>query len=290
MTRVLVLGASGMLGSACFQVLNQSSHLTSVGTSRASSNKLVKFDSNRDSIIELLELTKPDWIVNCIGIIKPYIDEKSAPSIGNAIKINSQFPFILASAAKDHNAKIIQIATDCVYSGKSGKYKEHDLHDATDVYGKTKSLGEVPGPQTLHLRASIIGPEIGRSTSLLEWFRNQPIGATVNGFTDHLWNGVTTYHFGRVVKGIIDGAIGEFGTVHLIPKDIITKAELLRIFAETYKRDDIKINDVLSSNTIDRTLATENAELSNRLWKLAGFENPPSIREMVLEQESYFRN
>jgi dTDP-4-dehydrorhamnose reductase len=284
MKKVLILGATGMLGSACNSVIGNSESLEVVGTARNNETGYVKFDAAKDDIEALISAIKPDWIVNCIGVIKPHINEESLESRTRAIEINGLFPKRLAQSTK---APIIQIATDCVFSGRKGSYVESDLHDATDVYGKTKSLGEMPADNMKHLRVSIIGPEIGRSTSLLEWFRNQPEGASLNGFTDHLWNGITTHHFGYLSRGIIEHDFTEFNRTHIIPKDVVSKANLLRIFASSYKRSDILISDVKSSITIDRTLATENVALNSKLWKFAGYEEPPSVETMVEEQASH---
>ena len=284
MKKVLILGATGMLGSACKSVLSKSENLEVIVTARKSETGYLKFDAANDDIEAMISAVKPDWIINCIGIIKPHINEESLGSRTRAIEINGLFPERLAQSTKK---PIIQIATDCVFSGRKGSYVESDLHDATDVYGKTKSLGEMPADNLKHLRVSIIGPEVGRSTSLLEWFRNQPKGASLNGFTDHLWNGITTHHFGYLSRGIIEQDFTDFSRTHIIPKDVVSKANLLRIFAASYKRSDILISDVKSAVTIDRTLATENEELNSKLWKFAGYEEPPSVEMMVEEQARY---
>jgi len=284
MKKVLILGATGMLGSACKSVLGDSANLEVIGTARNAEDGNINFDASKDNVEEVIRAVKPDWIVNCIGIIKPHINEESLESRVRAIKINGLFPEKLALSTKK---PIIQIATDCVFSGRKGSYVESDLHDATDVYGKTKSLGEMPADNLKHLRVSIIGPEIGRSTSLLEWFRNQPNGASLNGFTDHLWNGITTHHFGYLARGIIEQDFTDFSRTHIIPKDVVSKANLLRLFASSYKRSDILISDVKSSVTIDRTLATENVALNSKLWKFAGYEEPPSVETMVQEQAKH---
>jgi len=288
--KVLILGATGMLGSACMEIMGHNSEIELVGTARSGNDRYIAFDARTDSIDKLLESIKPNWVINCIGIIKPHIDEKVAASIENAIQVNSKFPILLAGEAEKIAAKVIQIATDCVYSGVKGSYVESDLHDATDVYGKTKSLGEVPSQNVMHIRASIIGPEIGRSTSLLEWFRNQAIDAKLNGFTDHLWNGVTTHAFGKLCLGILNSDAFMAGPHHVIPGDVVSKAKLLRIFAEAYNRKDIVISDVISPKQIDRTLGTENLGLSNELWALAGYMSPPTVEEMVLEQAEMLKN
>jgi len=282
MEKVLVLGSTGMLGSAVVQVLSKSGAEV-LGTSRQGKND-VSFNAELDSIEDVFKLFKPAWIINCIGVIKPHINESESNSVLNAVNINSIFPIRLSSAAGKVGAKIIQIATDCVYSGVKGAYSENEFHDATDVYGKTKSLGEVPADNMMHIRASIIGPELGRSTSLLEWFKNQPNNAQLNGFTDHLWNGITTHAFGKLCDGIIKQDLFTSGKYHLIPRDIVTKADLLRIFSKAYKRSDLLITDTISANKIDRTLSTNRMDLNKNVWQSAGYTSVPSIEELVFEQ------
>jgi dTDP-4-dehydrorhamnose reductase len=289
MKKVLVLGATGMLGGACMEILERDPEIDLFGTARNKKSDFLVFDAKVDSLSKILGEVKPTWIINCIGIIKPYISENNQASVENAIRINSEFPFLLASAAEKIGSKVIQIATDCVYSGVIGSYAESDLHDATDAYGKTKSSGEVPALNVMHLRVSIIGPEVGRSTSLLEWFRNQPNGAKLNGFTDHIWNGVTTHVFGKICLGIIKNNSFRPGPHHLIPKDNVTKAELLRIFVRAFNRPDIVISDHVNPVGIDRTLVTDDLEFNNILWRQAGYASPPTIEEMVFEQAELMR-
>jgi dTDP-4-dehydrorhamnose reductase len=284
MKKVLVLGGTGMLGAACLEVLKKNKNLLVTGTSRSERQGLVKFDAISSNLSELLESQNPDLIINCIGVIKPHINEKDSGSILNAIEVNSIFPAKLANISEELNIKVIQIATDCVYSGRIGGYNETDLHDAEDVYGKTKSLGEVISSNVMHLRVSIIGPEQGRSTSLLEWFRNQPHGQELNGFTDHLWNGVTTYHFARICEGIVLSDNFKSGLHHIIPGDVVAKSELLKYFAGAYSRPDITIKEAESKKKVDRTLKTNDSQANLFFWKNARYEAPPSISEMVTEQ------
>lgn len=285
--KILILGATGMLGSACDLVFSDSEKFEIFSTTRTSITDKLKFDAANDSVAELVQEVVPDWIINCIGIIKPHIKEDSAPSVSNAIQINGLFPHAIAAAINGSNTRVIQIATDCVYTGKEGGYREDAPHDPTDVYGKTKSLGEVSSDQFLHIRASIIGPEYGRSTSLQEWFLGHPRGATVNGYTDHHWNGLTTHHFALLAKTVVEADMRVSGKHHILPGNILTKAELLGAFAEVYDRTDITINAIVSSNKVDRTLNTNNPEFSNSLWKLAGYSNPPTIQEMISEQKNF---
>jgi dTDP-4-dehydrorhamnose reductase len=178
---------------------------------------------------------------------------------------------------------VIQIATDCVFSGQKGSYLESEAHDALDVYGKSKSLGEVPNASMMHLRVSIIGPEVGRSTSLLEWVRNQPNGAQIFGFTDHLWNGVTTSHFGKLARGIIESDLFEAGVFHVVPGNRLPKNKLVEKIASVFGRDDIQVQPKPSGNTVDRTLETNDPSFNSSLWAAAGYPTPPTVEQMLEE-------
>jgi dTDP-4-dehydrorhamnose reductase len=246
----IILGSGGMLGSMVKQVLPKTSTLDRP-----------EFDAER-----LHDFLPGPRMINCIGVIKPYCTD-----VTRAIKVNALFPHYLP-------AETIQIATDCVYSGAKGGYVETDPHDAGDVYGQTKSLGEAP--QLNNLRCSIIGPEVKNHISLLDWFLSQK--GKVDGFTNHRWNGITTYHFALIVKGILSSGIQLPPLQHIVPADIVTKAELLQIIKEEFKHK-IKIVPKEATEAIDRTLSTNNPELNLRLWQLAGYEKPPTIRRMIKE-------
>ena len=280
---VLVVGANGMLGHMVERVLRQKG-LSVLSTSRdPSSGGNISFDVATDSIKDVVKTTSPRYVVNAIGIIKPRIDESNPDSVRTAIRVNGLFPYELSDAASAVGAHVIQIATDCVYSGTSSFYAEDSLHDPTDVYGKSKSLGEVPADNVLHLRASIIGPEAGRSTSLWEWVRGNAEGAQLNGFTNHLWNGVTTYHFGLVCAGLISSENRSHGVRHLVPADAVTKAELVRAIANASGRDDLAVVDVEAATAVNRTLSTLHTDFNQAAWASAGHSVPPGVVQMVVE-------
>ena len=290
MTKVLILGATGMLGTAVMNEFLGFAGDVVVTTRGKELDRLpgsilqVSFDATTDDPAAAFKgLGKVDYVVNCIGIIKPHISDSDEKQRLNALQINSLFPQKLADWAAETGAKVIQIATDCVFSGHKGSYLESDAHDALDVYGKSKSLGEVPNPSMMHLRVSIIGPEVGRSTSLLEWVRNQPQGAQIFGFTDHVWNGVTTTHFGKIARGIIESNLFKAGVFHLIPGNRLPKDKLVQKIATVFGRDDIEIQPKASGNTVDRTLETIDTDFNRKLWAAAGYEAPPTIEHMLEE-------
>ena len=158
MASILVIGSTGMLGSAVTKFLASSNHMiiesNTSGTSLISSNSCLKFDISKNSAEELLNLASVpiDYIVNCSGVIKHKIDESDLESISNAKRINSDFPGELAIACNARPLIIVQIATDCVYSGDLGLYDEESTHDATDNYAVTNSKGEVVYDNVMILR------------------------------------------------------------------------------------------------------------------------------------------
>jgi dTDP-4-dehydrorhamnose reductase len=297
MQRVLVLGGSGMLGSMLVDFLSRDPELTVGGAVRNAALQSrfealypnvnwVQFDCDRPDILCSI-CDGQDWIINAIGVTKPLIRDDNAAEIHTAIRVNSLFPDEIGRAAQAHGASVLQIATDCVYSGTKGSYLEDDLHDARDVYGKTKSLGESFRPNMHHLRCSIIGPEPKDYKFLVEWFRRQPIGATVNGFLNHEWNGVTTLHFAKVCGAVIKQRIPLPHIQHLVPTATVSKAQMLQDFATAFARPDVKIQNVEASSIIDRTLATKWHDQNRALWRAAGYETPPTISEMILELGRY---
>ncbi len=241
---------------------------------------ILNFDPIKDNFDDLCKRVNPKFVINCIGAIKPTITDKKE-SINNAISINSLFPLKISQTGIDLDFNYIQIGTDCVFSGSKGKYLESSMTDATDVYGKTKIVGEIPSANKALIRSSIVGPETGNGKSLLNWFlRTEEI--EVNGFTDHGWNGVTTLNFAKIVLGITKNQKNNIKLQHLIPKDKVSKYELLLLFQEYFSKQ-IKINDVISNNRVDRTLKTNNSKTNEELWKLGGYQKIPSIRENISE-------
>tara|TARA_B100000315_G_scaffold138456_1_gene127442 strand:+ start:1234 stop:2115 length:882 start_codon:yes stop_codon:yes gene_type:complete len=229
-------------------------------------------------------MTDCDWVINAIGITKPYINDQDPQEVERAVIINSLLPYRLArSAAVNSGVRIIQIATDCVFSGSKGNYSESDSHDPLDVYGKTKSLGECNETGFHNLRCSIIGPEFKDHSSLLGWFRGQSKGAGLNGFTNHDWNGVTTFHFARLCEGIISSGLDLGNVQHIVPSGRVTKYELLNLFRKSFDRGDLVIRTAEADQIIDRTLLTKNSDMNSNIWASAGYLNSPTIEGMIKE-------
>jgi dTDP-4-dehydrorhamnose reductase len=282
MRKVLVLGSTGMLGSAVVSLLQAREHEL-ITASRSTGIKFNAVSLNTQNLLTAAGLQQGDFVVNCVGLTKARIDETSLASRALAVRVNTDFPNDLAQAAEKLGVKIIQVATDCVFSGVSGDYGESSSHDPLDVYGKTKSLGEIPSPAVMHLRCSLIGPEIGRSSLFFEWVRQQPINALIDGYTNHLWNGLGSFAFAKVVSGIMSEDLFKSGVQHLVPSNRVTKGELVRLELAALKRDDVQVRSRAAEQPIDRTLRTDRPEFNEQLFLAAGYKKIPTIQEMVLE-------
>jgi dTDP-4-dehydrorhamnose reductase len=290
-TKVLILGASGMLGGMLCRVLGRDPALEVTATVRGIAFddqtfpgvNFIPFYVTGDYEPELESILRGfQYVINAIGIIKPLIHLEDFGDAERALRINSVFPFRLAHRSSLTQTEVIQIATDCVFSGADGSYSEDDEHDALDVYAKTKSLGEVSAPHVYNLRCSIVGPDWKR-LSLLEWTLGHGPHSWIRGFNNHFWNGLTTYHFARICRGIARYRLQVPRLQHVIPADRISKCELLRLFAQLYERTDLMIEEFESDVPTDRTLQTTNHESNEELWLAAGYDSRPTIHQMIKE-------
>lgn len=254
----------------------------------AAAGRYLEFDARHDDLGALLDTDDYGWIVNAIGILRARLDPHSPASLEDAVAINALFPFRLAAEAARRKQRVIQIATDGVFSGRHGPYDESAPHDAVDAYGKTKSLGEVPAANVVHLRCSIVGLDPGEPRSLLSRMLSCAAGSELTGYADQRWNGITTLHFGRLCAGLIAGASVP-SPQHVVPADAVTKAELLELALEAFGRDDVSVRRTVGPEALDRTLSTLHPEANRRLWAAAGYERPPTIAQMLLELAAHER-
>lgn len=278
MQNVLILGCKGMLGWMVEHVLSSDKQFIVRCSSRDEKHGSFKFNvkNGLDGIQKIFEDQKDfDYIINCIGILNSNIDENDPNSVRHAILVNSLFPHNLASIAQDIDARVIQISTDGVFAKDSGVCMEDSPCNCSDVYGKTKSLGEVVSPNFLNLRCSIIGPSPFHRSGLLEWFFAQSKGAVIEGFSNQLWNGVTTFQFAKLCSLLIkddyfEVVRNEAPTHHFCPNEAVTKYELLQLFKSHFRPDIIIKPIMISENTVSRTLGTH----FQKIKEVFRYDNP----------------
>lgn len=276
--RVLVLGASGMLGSTLFRAFSRDPVLQTFGSVREVSAKRhfaselhgalipnVHLDGE-SGLLTAFAVAKPDVVINCIGIIKqlPIANDHL-----ESLAINAILPHRLAKYCDATGARLVHFSTDCVFSGKQGLYKEEDYPDAYDLYGRTKYLGEVSYQNSITLRTSIIGHELNRSKSLIDWFLSQ--SGEVKGFTKAVFSGLPTIEVARVVKEYVIPNHHISGLYHLSVNPI-NKFDLLNLVANVYQKEiEIKQDGNL---VIDRSLN------SDRFRTATGFK-PKSWPDLI---------
>lgn len=244
MTRVLIVGASGMLGHRLMRGL-AADGFDVVGTIRgraaelgleahAAGARIVEgIDAERfDTVAGAVRAILPDVVVNAVGMIKQVAGGKAAVP---AITLNALFPHRLAEVAGEVGARFVTFGTDCVFSGKQGPYRETDTPDATDVYGRSKLLGEVTGPGCLTIRTSIVGRELRGGHSLFDWFIAQR-GKTVKGFRGALYSGMTTGTAAAVLVRLIRER-PDLSGLWQVAGPAITKYDLLGIVRDAMALD-----------------------------------------------------
>lgn len=216
---------------------------------------------NQDSLERVFAEVKPQAVVNCVGLIKQLAD---ADDPLQALPINAMLPHRLARLCELGGARLVHISTDCVFAGTRGDYRESDASDATDLYGKSKSLGEVAYPHTVTLRTSIIGHELASAHGLVGWFLAQE--GRIKGYTRAIFSGLPTVELARVVRDVVLPRVALSGLYH-VASEPISKYDLLKLVAEVYgKSIEIVADDAV---VIDRSL---NAE---RFREATGYVAPP---------------
>ena len=264
--RVLVLGATGMLGNAVFRLFGQSPSYHVFGTARSGSVLRLLPEhlhlqvttgvdaANFDQLTGLFAKVKPDIVINCVGLIKQ-LAESDDPL--EAIPINSLLPHRLAQLCQVAGARLVHVSTDCVFSGDKGMYVESDSADCRDLYGRSKYLGEVDYPHAITLRTSIIGHELNSTRSLVGWFLSQT--GCVTGFNRAIFSGLPTVEIARIIRDYVIPHPELHGLYH-VSAEPISKFKLLTLIAEEYdKKIEIKSDDKLM---IDRSLNSTRFQLA----------------------------
>lgn len=279
--KVLVFGASGMLGHEVARTLAEDFGHEVYGTVRSSavrarlapavaSRLLVGVDVlDHDALTSVVERIRPNTIINCIGLVKQF-SEANDPLA--SLPINAMLPHRLARLASLAGARLVHVSTDCVFAGTKGGYVEADVSDANDLYGKSKYIGEVGGDHAITLRTSIIGHDLyGATEGLVEWFLAQE--GDIRGFTKAIFSGLTTRELALVIGRHVLPEKGLKGLYH-VSVDPISKFDLLTIIRDVYgKSINIKPDAGL---VIDRSLD------SSRFRAATGY-TPPSWRQLIVD-------
>lgn len=280
MKKILVLGATGMAGHVVHNYLKSKNKyvIESVSFRKKLNERTEVIDvREQDKLSKLIIESKPDIIINCIGILI----KGSFSSSENAIYLNSYLPHYLSALAKGIGSRLIHISTDCVFYGDKGGYTETSLTDATDLYGRSKMLGEINNTQDLTLRTSIIGPELKNDgEGLLHWFFKQE---HVQGYSKVYWSGVTTLELAKAIEYYIENK--RTGLVNLTNCLKISKYELLNMVVSKFNLP-IYI-EKNSGKVADKSLKTT----YNNGYKVNSYDVMlTELREWMMENSSLYIN
>lgn len=278
--RLLILGGAGMLGhKLCQQYRERFETWVTLRSDFRQCARFAIFEEQRtltgvdcfdfDTIVRAVAKAQPDVVINCIGIIK---QRPSAHDPLISITVNALFPHRLANLCRAVGARLIHISTDCVFAGRKGMYREDDVSDAEDLYGRTKFLGEVSGPDCLTLRTSIIGRELASANGLVEWFLSQCEGP-VRGFTRAIYSGFSTLALARIIADVLVQQPDLSGLYH-VSAEPISKYDLLCLLRDAFGRATAieSYADVQTDRSLD----------SGRFRTLVGFA-PPTWAAMIAE-------
>lgn len=256
--KVIIFGSDGMLGRYI------SLYLKDKYETKEINRKLYDImEDNEEKLKKIIE--DQDIVINCIGIIP----QTSITDENIYYKVNSYFPQLLCK----YTNKLIHITTDCVFDGLYGNYNENNIHTETNLYGISKSKGE-PENATI-IRTSIIGEELYHKKSLLEWIKSQN-NNTINGFNNHLWNGVSCYQLSKIINEIIKNNIFWKGVRHIYSPKIYSKYELIKMIIDIYKLN-INVNKIETPKKCDKTLTS----IYEKQFDI------PDIKDQIIEQKGF---
>ena len=284
---VLVLGVTGMLGSAVFRYFNSCGDgFVVFGSARSlpaaagaalgphdKSQIVVPVDvENSDALAEAFARVRPNIVINCIGVVKQ-LQSANDPLV--AVPLNTLLPHRLAKLCAIAGARFIHVSTDCVFTGQQGRYAESDTTDATDIYGLSKLLGEVDYPHAITLRTLIIGEEIGVANGLVGWFLRQ--AGTVKGFANAIFSGLPTNELARVIHGYVLPHAELHGVYH-VSSAPISKFDLLSLVRDEY--------GLATQIDRDESLVIDRSLDSSRFMAATGYE-PPDWPTLVRDMRRF---
>lgn len=276
MKKVLLLGSAGMAGQVLkleLLKLKDEIELFDVArTNKTSKPKILLDITNFNKLEEIISNSNFDFIINCIGLLNNFAEKNP----DQAILINSYFPHYLEKLTSNSSTKVIHISTDCVFSGKSGNYKESDFKDGIGYYAQSKALGEIINNKDLTIRTSIIGPDVNvNGIGLFKWVLNQ--SGTINGYTRAFWSGVTTVQLANFIIEIIKCSSMPTGLIHFTNNCKISKFELLKNIKNVFELKNIHIVEY-NNYEVDKSFVNTRLDVNLSV---------PTYLNMILEMKEW---
>lgn len=273
--KYLILGCNGMAGHIISLYLIEQGHdVTGYARTKSAFVPTIIGDASDTGLLKgVLAAGKYDAVINAIGLLNQFAENNHSA----AALLNGFLPHFLADVTDGTLTQVIHMSTDCVFSGKDGKYTEASFPDGLTFYDRSKAMGELNDGKNLTLRNSIVGPDIKASgIGLLNWFMQQP-GPNVNGFIGAIWTGQTTLQLAKTIEEAAKQRAN--GLINAVPSESITKYELLKLFNKHLRGNKLEINPV-DGVTADKSLIRTNFEFNYKI---------PDYETMVSEMADWMR-
>ncbi len=270
--KFLVFGAGGMAGHVITTYLCEKGHdVIGCDKKKVTHCNYLEGDVCDISFVKNLLIDgKYDSVINCIGILNQFAEDKKAL----AIYLNSYFPHLLADITQGMKTQVIHMSTDCVFSGKKGGYTEADFPDGETFYDRTKALGELIDNKNLTMRNSIVGPDINENgIGLFNWFMKQ--NGTINGYTKAMWTGLTTLQLAKAME--YAARVKANGLFNMVYKEPISKYDLLKLFNKYMRNNELNIRPY-SEFVLDKSLKRTRFDLDYII---------PDYEKMVIEMANW---
>lgn len=274
--KYLIMGCNGMAGHLISLYLKEQGHDV-YGFARKKSDLVDTITGDaedRESVRKVVMEGEYDYVVNCIGVLNQHAESEKA----KAVYVNAYFPHFLADITKESDTRIIHLSTDCVFSGKKGRYRENDLRDGETFYDRSKALGELEDDKNITIRTSIVGPDRNEDgIGLLNWFMKQE--GIVKGYARAIWTGLTTLELAKVIEQMSSGEFA--GLYHVVPKESISKYELLKIFNEVLRNGELEI---VPDDSVEADKSLIGSEEAVKKLDISDY------RKMIIELKEWIEN
>lgn len=280
LSKIVVLGSDGLLGSKIYDELQLIPSLQVIGTSRQDSSKYI-FNFTTMKLIRLIRLEQPDYVINCIATTS------KTSSLLESLRTNSLLPIHLAILSKFKEFQVIHFGSNAVFSGRGSKNIEYSVSFPQTKYGITKALGDFSCFASFIIRTSFVGDSnsVESPTNLFNQLKNLEDSAIFTIVEDFHWNGVTSDAITKLVKNLIQDEIRFNGLFHFFSSEILLRREMVRLILDRLNKKNVSLMVLRKKRSRNLSLQTKYHQKHLELWRLAGYQKVPSFTTLLADMQ-----